>query len=62
MASLDSFLNVIIPIGIFIFFGVLIGKSFKKELASGWDWLTEKITGGKIEIDPSIPNKIIYER
>lgn len=63
VSGLDSFLNVVIPIGIFIFFGVIIGKAFAPQLKSFWEWFTGLFDPEQSKgIDPTIPNNIIYER
>ena len=40
--GLDSFLNVVIPISIFVFFGFMVYKNFKTEIDSLIAWIREK--------------------
>jgi len=65
MVSLNSILDVVVPLGIFIFVIFIFASPFKRQLRDFWNWLTEKLTGEtgeKVTIDPSIPQTIVYER
>jgi len=66
--GLDSFLNVVIPISVFIFFGFMIYKNFKTEIDALIKWFRMKLGSKEEEPEPKYyynpyltGERIVYE-
>ena len=45
--GIDSFLNIAIPVAIFVFFGFMVYRNFKTEIDSLIAWIKKKMDGDK---------------
>ena len=61
MASLDSFLNFIIPIGIIIFFVGLLYSKLKTEIHTFFDWIKGLFESTTDNLPEMRPQQIIYD-
>jgi hypothetical protein len=59
--SLDSFLNVVIPLGVIIFFIGIIYVKLKEPIHSFFHWIAGLISAGKERIPEPRYSEIIYE-
>lgn len=61
MANLDSILNVVIPIGIIIFFAGLIYWKLKEPLQSFFGWMKEMFSSASGKMgEVNLPTEIVY--
>jgi len=60
--SLDSFLNIIIPIGVIIFFGGILYMKLKEPIHAFIDWMKSLFQAGAEKINVPEPRPyIIYD-
>lgn len=64
MASLDSFLNFIIPLGAVLFFGFIMYKAIGPELRRFGRWIKSFFDEGEapVETGPQIGGTIVYTK
>ena len=63
MATLDSILNFLIPVGIITFLFVIVFNKFKDPLTSFYSWVKERLAGGTTTVKErtsEIGQQIVY--